>query len=55
MEWLSTIFSKESVILIISIVILIVIFSFAAKKAYSTHLLKMKKIQTLFDNKQDKF
>ncbi len=54
MERLNEALSQESITLIILITTLIVIFSLVAKKSYSNHLSKMKKIQTLFAHKQSK-
>jgi hypothetical protein len=54
MERLNDALSQESITLIILISTLVIICSFAAKKSYSNHLSKMKKIQALFANKQNK-
>jgi hypothetical protein len=54
MERLNNALSQESITLIILISTLVIICSFAAKKSYSNHLSKMKKIQALFANKQNK-
>jgi hypothetical protein len=54
MERLNDLLSQESITLVISITTLVIIFSLAAKKSYSNHLSKMKKIQALFANKQNK-
>jgi|MDSY01.1.fsa_nt_gb hypothetical protein len=54
MEWFNIIFKDDQAVLVLSIATLIIIFSLAAKKSYSNHRLKMKKIQALFANKQNK-
>jgi hypothetical protein len=54
MERLNDLLSQESITLVISITTLVIIFSLAAKKSYSNHLSKMKKIQSLIANKQNK-
>jgi Tfp pilus assembly protein PilE len=54
MEWVSDISNNESVTLVLLVIVLIGAFSAVVKKSYSNYLLRMKKIQALFANKQDK-
>jgi hypothetical protein len=54
MEWLNNIFTNGSVVFLLSITVVIFIFSLAAKKAYFNHQLKMRKIQAIFASKRGK-
>lgn len=51
MDWLLSALSQEYSILIISITVVVTIFIFAARKAHSNHLAKIKKIDESFNNK----
>jgi len=51
MEWLSNILSQEPIVLTLSIVVVITVFIFSARKAHLNHLAKMKKINDAFNDK----
>lgn len=51
MEWLNNILSQEPIVLSLSIVAVITIFIFAARKAHLNYLAKMKKIEESFNRK----
>jgi hypothetical protein len=51
MEWLSRTLSQEPAVLTLSIIIVVTIFVFAARKAHLSHLAKMKKIDDSFNIK----
>lgn len=51
MEWLSSDLIKEHSALIISIAVVVAVFVFAAKKAHTNHLEKIKKIDETFNIK----
>jgi len=51
MEWLSKTLAQEPLVLILSISAVVCIFIFAAKKAHSNHLAKMKKLDDSFSIK----
>jgi hypothetical protein len=51
MEWLSRTLSQEPTVLALSIIFVVTIFIFAARKAHSNHLAKMKKIDDSFNIK----
>lgn len=51
MEWLNNILSQELIVLSLSIVGVITVFIFAARKAHLNYLDKMKKIEESFNRK----
>lgn len=51
MDWLTNVLAKEHSVLIISIVVVVGIFIFAARKAHVNHLEKIKKIDDTFNIK----
>jgi hypothetical protein len=52
MEWLQSALTQEPFILLISISIIVSIFIFAARKAHTNHLARMKKIDETFNPKE---
>ncbi len=53
MEWINSFLSNEWLVLVTSISLLCLVFSWAALKAYLTHLAKMRRIKALFGKKND--
>ncbi|GAA0813923.1 hypothetical protein KO495_13210 [Colwellia sp. D2M02] len=53
MEWLQSILSKEILILFVSVIAMIGVFIFAARRAHLNHLKRMKEINSTF-NPEDK-
>ncbi|WP_170252812.1 hypothetical protein [Colwellia echini] len=51
MDWLTYALTQENSLLIISIIVVVSIFVFAARKAHLNHLDKIKKIEDSFNIK----
>jgi len=51
MEWLSRTLSQEPTVLALSIILVVTIFVFVARKAHLNHLAKIKKIDDIFNIK----